>query len=139
MKFFSRYNPPPSLASPCGGKSMTHQEFAAECDINHILTRVGLGQVELRAPAPVYVDLTDVPTDYAQMMDKVLDAQQRFAQLPSRVRERFANDPARLLHFLSDEKNYDEALKLGLVNERKAAPSPLSDGSEPPKSDVVNS
>lgn len=138
MNFFTRYNPPPSPAADIGGRSMTHQEFKAECDINNIVKRVGLGLTQLQCPEPVFTDISEVPTSYEEMLQVVLDAQARFDSMPSRVRERFGNDPARLVKFLSDESNFDEALKLGLVNARGGSPSSLSNGSEPPKSNNVN-
>jgi phage internal scaffolding protein len=36
--------------------------------------------------------------------------------LPAQIRSRFDNDPAKLIDFLENEQNHDEAIKLGLVN-----------------------
>ena len=49
-----------------------------------------------------------------------MQAQQSFESLPSELRGRFENDPAKLIDFLSDERNNAEAVKLGLKLERKA-------------------
>jgi phage internal scaffolding protein len=45
-----------------------------------------------------------------------MDAQYQFDQLPALIRDRFHNDPQEMLAFLNDPNNYDEAIKLGLVN-----------------------
>ena len=46
----------------------------------------------------------------------VNQARDLFMSLDAEVRKRFGNDPAQLLDFLADNKNYDEAKKLGLVD-----------------------
>jgi len=38
------------------------------------------------------------------------------ASLPSKIRDRFGNDPSQLLSFLADSSNKDEAISLGLVS-----------------------
>lgn len=59
----------------------------------------------------------------------VQEASTAFQSLPSAVRERFKNDPVKLLDFLGDEKNLDEAVKLGLCEARKELPT-VSKGTE---------
>ena len=56
--------------------------------------------------------------DYAESQQIVIDANNAFANLPSRLRDRFANDPSKLLDFLSRKENLDEAISLGLVDRR---------------------
>jgi len=53
--------------------------------------------------------------DYHEMMNAVKKAQASFNQLPSVIRNRFSENPQELIDFVSDNKNYDEAAKLGLV------------------------
>lgn len=116
MKFYTRYSPPKSPSSDTVGKSRTRQEFAAECDINNIVSRVGAGVLgPLHAPEPVYVDLDSVPQTYEESFALIQDAQARFGALPSRVRDYFHNRPENLLAFLSDESNRDKAIDLGLI------------------------
>ena len=52
-----------------------------------------------------------------------MDAQNAFDQLPSEVRNKFHNDPAKLIGFLKDEKNNEEAYALGLKNKPIKQPS----------------
>lgn len=127
MHYYTRYNPPPSPSAIIGGKSMTHQEFAPECDINNIVARVGLGQLSLNLPQGEFVDFSSIPSDYQAMLDCVIDAQERFANLPSAVRKRFANNPAELLKFIQDDGNRDEAIKLGLIAPAKDVSIDIND------------
>ena len=49
------------------------------------------------------------------MLLKIEQAQQGFEQLPSAVRARFKNDPMELVAFVGDNRNAEEAVKLGLL------------------------
>lgn len=99
-----------------GPDSMTQQEFAKECDINEIVRRFGLtGQLPENLRFPVSGDFTGVG-DFHEAMNLVRQAEEEFLRVPAEVRARFQNDPGRLLAFLDDGKNRDEAIKLGLVN-----------------------
>ena len=120
MNFHTRFDPPPSPRRAVGGRSMTHQEFAAECDINTIVARAGVGLVQLSRPAgPLFTDISEVPDNYQECVDLLIAADEQFSSLPSKLRERFGNDPGQLLAFLGNESNREEAIQLGLL----AAPS----------------
>lgn len=126
MEIFSRFNPPPSVDTTFEGESLTQQHFADECDINNIISnfyRTGF-LVDPTLPmgrSPQFGDFTQV-IDYADAQQLVIDANNAFANLPSRIRDRFSNDPARLLDFLSKKENLDEAISLGLVDRRDEPP-----------------
>lgn len=116
MEYYTRYNPPPSPEADLGSDSLTRQEFRDECDINHIVARAGAGLVNLQIPAaPLFTDVSEVPSDYQECLEHLFNADEQFASLPSRVRERFGNDPSQLFSFLADSANRDEAVKLGLI------------------------
>lgn len=98
------------------GRSVAQQQFAKECDINEIVRRFGLtGQMPTVLKLPQSGDFTGV-SDFKSALDAVIAAQEGFMELPADVRDRFRNDPQRLLEFMADEKNRDEAIKLGLVS-----------------------
>lgn len=96
--------------------SLTIQSAKDECDINLIIDRAqrGMQPSFVNEGVPQFGDFSDV-SDYQSAFNQVLAAQEQFEQLPSSVRERFQNDPAKLFEFLGSEANYDEAVKLGLV------------------------
>lgn len=116
--------------------SMTRQSEMEACDIHNILkqfSQVGFEElVRQNAAKGQYADLTSLP-DYQEALDTVLGAQAAFAALPSQVRERFQNDPARFVEFLADPANQDEAIRLGLAEDTRQ-PEPV-----PQKVEIVNS
>jgi len=100
----------------CNDPSLAQQHMKDECDINNIVERFGVtGQLpEVPAYAPSYGDFTGIG-DYRDALDKVLAADEAFMALPAKVRERFDNDPALLVDFISDINNRSEAIELGLI------------------------
>lgn len=111
-KVYSYFNRPPR-----GGLSSwddkARQEFAAECDIQRIISRAKMG-VPPKVVPTFYGDFSDVG-DYQSCIDRLQRAQAEFDSLPSAVRDRFGNNPARLLAFVMDANNREEAIKLGLI------------------------
>lgn len=97
------------------GESMTQQQFAEEADINTIVRRFGLtGELPDDFRPPAYGDFTDV-MDYQTSLNAVRAADAAFMQMPADLRARFDNDPQKLIEFLGNDNNRDEAVKLGLV------------------------
>lgn len=117
FQFYSRYNPPPQVKSDTVGPTLTEQRHKAECDINNILRRYNAtGELIHANPLqPTWDDYTNVP-EYRDMLDYINHAQAQFLELPSSLRERFSNNPVKLVEFLSQSANRDEAIRLGLVN-----------------------
>ena len=100
--------------------SMTLQEFKDECNINSIIarfTRTGVLDSTAAGQA-IYGDFSTVE-EFQIMQNKLINAQANFDTLPSSVRQRFDNDPAKLIAFLADDSNKAEAIALGLCNEVK--------------------
>jgi len=92
------------------------QSAKEECDINTIVKRFGLtGELPDDLRMPQSGDFTGV-SDFHSAMNIVRAAEEEFMRVPAELRARFNNDPARLMAFLDDDKNRDEAVKLGLVN-----------------------
>lgn len=117
----------------CSGEPMlTTQADRNEVDINRIVARVMKGQsIPMRNDQPFYGDVSDLGGLQEAFM-AVQEADELFMQYPAEVRERFNNDPVELVEFLGDERNYDEALKLGLVNERPKLAPPEPPPAAPP-------
>lgn len=97
--------------------SLTQQHFKDECDINNIIerfTRTGL-LPQYPGEDMQYGDYT-TSVDYHEAMTIVAQANQQFEALPSSVRDKFDNDPAKMLDFVSKKENIEESVKLGLLN-----------------------
>ncbi|QCQ85105.1 internal scaffolding protein [Blackfly microvirus SF02] len=94
----------------------TRQEYKQECDINHIMAQyehTGL-LPHINEAAPQYMDCTG--QDFRQHMDYIAGAFSLFEELPSRIRDKFGNDPAEFLDFCSHDKNRPELAEMGLLS-----------------------
>lgn len=99
--------------------SRTQQQFKDECDINNIIkTYSQTGVLPVSKKVGAFLDVSNV-ADYQTSLQTVYEAQRAFDALPSKIRTRFENDPNQLLAFIEDDKNYDEALSLGLLEKPK--------------------
>lgn len=107
--------------------SMTKQSEMESCDIHNILKEYSQqgfeNLVRENAARGQYADLTDLP-DYQEALNIVISSQAAFAALPSQVRERFGNDPARFIQFLGDPANQEEAIRLGLATDTRPPEPP---------------
>lgn len=117
-------------------ESLTKQSFKDECDVNNIVALYARTQdaslLNARLAAGQFADLP-AGFEYQDALNLVVEGRQAFEALPSKIRERFNNDPAKFLEFMADAENQDEAIKLGLATrrpepapEQPQAPSPPS-------------
>lgn len=129
MEFQHAYSPSVRTSDlECPEPSLTQQQFKDDVDINVLLERYKVtGQLPQGVRLPSYGDFTGV-SDYRSAMDAVRKASDSFMDLPAHVRARFDNDPQKFLEFVSDEKNRDEIIKLGLASP-DAKPSQPAEGS----------
>jgi len=106
----------------CLDESKAIQSAEEEANINTIVRRFGIsGELPNQVAMPVSGDFTNIP-DFHTAMNLVRQAQEEFVRVPAEIRARFNNDPGRFMAFFDDPANYDEALKLGLVNVRPPVP-----------------
>lgn len=117
--------------------SMTQQQFKEECDINNIMRKYEqTGQItHINRKQGVYADLSNIK-DYQEMLHTIHHAEEAFNTLPAEVRYKFRNDPTKLIAFLQDTSNREEAIKLGLIernDETKTTTQPKSEAAQSPK------
>lgn len=131
-KIISAYEPKHQLQIHFSGQGRTKQSFKDECDINVIIRRfLKTGQLDLaQRLEPRYGDATGI--EFQAALQKVAAARTLFAELPAALRARFDNDPAKLLHFVHDEKNREEGIELGLFTKPAATPAPSGATTTPP-------
>lgn len=101
--------------------SLTDQSFRIRTDVNCIMARVRKG-----APLPtgkelMVGDFSNAP-DLHEILQKTNKVKESFMRLPPEVRNRFRNDPQRFIDYMSDEKNHDEQIKLGLREKPEEIP-----------------
>lgn len=115
----SQFSKHPRFYAKASTGSKTKQSFKAECDINNILARYQkTGLVgHLNARQPRYGDFSNT-LDYQAALNAVMAAEESFSSLPAKVRDRFQNDPSKLISFINDPKNKNEAIKLGLLEQK---------------------
>lgn len=93
----------------------TKQQFKDECDINNIVNKYQ------RTGAIAHANAHQANYDYAtslsfyEAMNIVTTGETMFNDLPSSLRRRFENDPAKFLDFVQNEDNTDEMIELGLA------------------------
>jgi len=97
------------------GPGLTKQSFAQECDINFIMRNVQkTGILPPSNNEALYADVSDIG-DFQTAMDKITLGNRLFSSLPSKIRDRFNNNPGEYLAFLSNPENSAEGVALGLL------------------------
>lgn len=113
--------------------SMTQQQFTADADINEVMRRFGVEDGSL-PPARFdwnAVDLSEAG-DFQSVTEKIRLAKDMFMQLPADLRESFNNDPARMMDWVHDPKNLDEATELGFWKKPEPTPGEATPPEPPP-------
>lgn len=115
----------------CEDESLTMQD-APDADLNALVARMGINDGSLLpgmqlgvADPRFYGDFTDMP-DLRSALDRLHDAEYKFADLPATIRNRFRNDPYELHAWVSDPQNLEEAVKLGLLHRTAAKSEPIA-------------
>lgn len=119
------YLPHDRVMAPHSDELVTKQECKDECDIHNILRqyqRTGI-MAHIAANQPRFEDLPELD-DFQSALNLVMDAEDRFALLPSQVRDRFENDPGQFLAAFQDPSMRDELRSLGLLREAPAPREP---------------
>ncbi len=119
------YYPHERVQKDPGGPSMTQQNFRDETDINQILakyTKTGLLD-HVNKYGGQYADMPG-EIDFHAAMNLVTKAQTMFAELPSKIRGEFANDPALFLDFVENPENRAAAIEMGLYPPEEPEPAP---------------
>lgn len=99
----------------CADPTRTQQQFKEECDINTIVRNFGVtGMLPQNVRMPLTNEFVEA-MDYQTAMNKIIEADQAFLQLPAEVRDTFRNDAGKFVEFATDPKNVDQCRKWGLA------------------------
>lgn len=108
------------------GSSMTKQSFAADAHIGNIVKRAFAGmpvtQMPARNPEDIYLDVSNLPS-YQESLNLVIATENVFNSLDAVTRQKFGNDPSRMLDFVADPANKDAAVQLGLIAADSVSPA----------------
>ncbi|AXH74577.1 MAG: internal scaffolding protein [Microviridae sp.] len=113
--FKDAYSTPIRLQTIISGESRTKQHFKDECDVNLIVARFqATGEMpNINTIDPQYLDVTEM--DFQAHQNFIAGAQTMFNEMPSAIRSRFENSPAKFLDFCSQDKNRQEMAEMGLL------------------------
>ena len=117
-------------------KSLTKQSFTKECDINTILAKYQkTGAIDHVNKHEAQYGFASSDT-FTESMNIVAKGQTMFEELPSSIRTKFENNPAKFLDFVQDESNAKEMQELGLAtkklnNESNPTPAKQSEAQKP--------
>lgn len=125
MRFRKRYDDEENKAvgdleaiSFIGDPGRTLQEPAEDADINVLMKRMGVKDGSalpyFQNPRALYGDFSVWPDDPVELANIMREGQLAFLRIPAAVRQRYST-PEELFAFMNDEKNYEEAVKLGLL------------------------
>lgn len=97
--------------------SLTKQSFVPETDINNIMNKyLRTGEIHHLTPqkgtygiAPSY--------DFREALEIVKNSTEKFDNLPSEIRTKFDNDPAKFLEYVENPANLSELVSMGLAEE----------------------
>lgn len=105
--------------------SRTKQAFKDEVDVNRILAKYQktMQLTHVNKIQGTYGDFSSV-SDYQSSLNAISDAHTRFMGLPAAIRKKFDNDPSKLLNYVSNPNNYDDAVKSGLIPSKETTPTP---------------
>ncbi len=108
---------PPRCFFETTGESMTQQHFKEETEINNILrSHDRNGVIEhIHKGNAIYADFSEI-TDLSDALHQIKEAQAEFLNIPSKIREKFQNDPGQFFKFASDPNNLDQLREMGLAN-----------------------
>lgn len=102
------------------------QSFADSCDINVLMKRFANGEVDvLNQRKGLYMDITNVPDNYADLLNKVIEGEKMFKELPESIRSKYNNNFNEWLvksgteSWLKDMGLYKEPEKEVVVNAEK--------------------
>ncbi|WNK12640.1 MAG: internal scaffolding protein [Microvirus sp.] len=114
------------------GESLTQQHFAKDHEIGNMVEKylkTGVTGVKSTPRQPIFGDFTSI--DYQEMRNLIIDADNAFNNLPSKVRNRFHNDAYQLLRFCENPENKAEAIALGLVDPEPPKEKPVQPAEKP--------
>lgn len=103
------------------------QSHADSVDINNILSRCAMGDTSmLHKGDMMFLDVTQMPKSYAEMYERVQQAEDLFGRLPLEVREEFEHNPAKFFSSIgTDEFNARVSKFIS-----QAAPESVVDGGD---------
>lgn len=116
-RFRSQYDEIPEVYTENNEYSCT-QYVPLDClNVRYYIDRLLGGYLDHNPQPGEFLDLTNL--DYQEALETVAEAEQAFDELPIRLKQRFGT-PENFLQFLDNPQNFDEAVRLNLINPKYA-------------------
>lgn len=107
------------------GTTRTQQQFKDDCDINLIMAKyIKTGVLDHQREHGAEYGFASSDT-FRDSMEIVSKANSMFEDLPSSIRSKFENNPAKFLDFVQDPKNLKQMQEMGLANKSNPPETPL--------------
>lgn len=93
------------------------QSFAESTDINLLVKKFEAGDITaLNKREGQFLDLTQMPTNYFEMVNKINDSKYEFDRLPIEIKEKFDNNVNKFIASIGQDDWFE---KLGFVKKEK--------------------
>lgn len=117
------------------------QSYKDSCSIDYILSRFAAGDdTALSRVQGIYGDFTDMPTTYAEVCQRVIDAEHLFNNLPLEIRQEYNFSPSEFFAQIDSEKTrnlFNATDDLQVIEKPVSGDLPAAEV-QPVKGDVVN-
>lgn len=106
----------------CSDATRAQQQFREECDINTIVKQFGLtGQLPQNLRMPIQEEFVET-MDYQSSLNKLIEADKAFMELPADIRKQFQNDAGAFVDFVSNAENVEKCREWGLAMPARKEP-----------------
>lgn len=90
-------------------KYLEIQSHAESCDINIIMARYRSGETDVLSRIQgVYGDVSDVPADYAEILNRQIKAEQLFAGLSADIRAKYGNSVEQFMASFATRQGWED-------------------------------
>lgn len=94
--------------------------FAESCSIEHILALCAAGDTSVLSRAQgAYMDTTQMPKTFRDVLDIVIDGRTKFDSLPAEIKQKFDND---FEQWFSDAGSENWLKSMGFLNDTESEP-----------------
>jgi len=101
------------------------QSHKQEADINNIVRKHGLDLIAKTAAMQTFRYDENPSNDFQEVMQAVITAEQSFNSIPSDIRKKFDNNPAKFMDFIYNPENKQAMIDMGLSPEPEPKPAPV--------------
>jgi len=106
-----------------GEEIRVEQSHKDEVNINNIVKRAGGMELIAKVNALKDWKFDDVTSnDFQENMNAIIKARDTFADVPSEIRRKFDNDPAKFMDFVRNPENIQAMIDLGLSKAPEEVP-----------------